>query len=197
VIKKVTGEDMTERFKRYQTFDTREDGLKKYLTKATEAKNNKDITTYIENAMRSLELYEHPFKQESLVNRLSISLALFKTGKIKTGDETMDNCFEFLNKLKAEEAKIMSRLLFMTYAIATDRPEIALSHADYVLEKIPDNVEALGIKMITLTKKGKILEAEPFAEKILKVAKKENRFYGISQKVIMLAGKNKPKVIRN
>jgi len=187
VIKKVTGKDMTVRLKRYQTFETKEQGLKKYLDRVKEAMKKSDAKGLISNSSRMLELYRSPFLNESLKRRVTIALVLYQTGHKDLADEMMKGCVNFLNEPGIENIKLLANQVYMTYATKTNRPEIALSHAEEVLKKHPEDNIALGTKMFALARKGKIQQAKPIAEKIIKLTIKEKDYNDLAQKVIKIA----------
>jgi len=183
-IKEVTGEDIAERLKRYQTFETRQDGMKKYAPKVEEAMKNKDKQAFIANTLRVLEMYENPYNIDSLTARKMIAQVLARSGKEKLGDNIMNNFLEMLSDVPIDKAKEISWQLFMDYALNTGRPGIAITQAEDTLKVLPDYVPALGIKMFTLANDGKILEAEPLAKKIRNLAKEGSPFYEMAGKVL-------------
>lgn len=177
IIKEVTGEDIAGRLKRYQTFEARPDGMKKYGSKVKEAMENKDKQAFLANALRMLEMYESPFDINSLMIRKMIATTLAKTGQQEIADKVMTDCIEMLSNSPIEKAKEIGQQLFISYAIDAERPGVAVSHAEEILKILPENVPAMWVKTASLLNDGKIQQAKAFAKKIRNLAKEGSPFY--------------------
>jgi hypothetical protein len=185
VIKEVTGEDMEERLKRYQTFDTREEGMKKYASIAKKkAFDEKDPEAFVEYGLRMLEMYDSPFDIDSLMSRKMIAMALREMGHEQLADETMEKCVSFLKSIDNKDAAKMGLQMFISYAIQCGKANMAIGHAEEMFKLDPGNIHTLAVRMITMAEEGKMDEAKESAAKVVKLSQQGSELYQIAQKIL-------------
>jgi len=170
-IKKVTGEDMRERLRRYQTFGTREEGMAKYEALYNAAAEENNYETMLVNLLRVQELSESPFSPDSLRRYKLAATLLFKLGHEEAGDRAMENCMEVFKSSPVPEGHDAAREMFLVYALECNNPLKARKVAEEFLTERPENVLSLTVLMLTDSQSGRIAEAKEKAEKILSLVK--------------------------
>ena len=169
-IKEVTGEDIEKRFRRYQTFETREKGLAKYAAGFGAAMQRKEYGEALSNLLRVEEL-----NGAQSVKNLSITARLLLLmGHEEAGDEAIKNRLEFLKGRGLEESHFALQKHFVGYALECKNLKKAHETAEEVLKKEPDFVPALAVRMDHLTASGKLSDAKEVARRILELEKDIN-----------------------
>lgn len=173
-IKEVTGLDMDGRLLRYQTFERRKEGVVKYTGQFNAASDKKDYETMLVNALRVLELYESQYSPRSLQARKNVSWILFKLGYEKYGDKAMSDCIERFKNSQIPSAVEAAMECFMIYSLECKNPRKAISIAEEMLERRPEHVLSLTVKMLVLDGASKQTEAREIAKKLCSIVKSKN-----------------------
>lgn len=176
-IKGATGEDMRGRLRRYQTFESREEGIEKYDSLYKMAHEREDYEQMLINLIRRMELYPSPILLSSLKTRKHVSSILFKLGYEQAGDKTVLGVLERLKNDSLEPIYNYFSELCMDYALECDNPQKVDKIADEVLGKNPYSCAALSVRMRLLSGSGNIDEARTMAKKILVLVNDPNLLY--------------------
>ncbi|MHC4488814.1 MAG: hypothetical protein ACYS9C_09910 [Planctomycetota bacterium] len=172
-IKEVTGEDMEARLARYQTFESRKEGVAKYLKLFKAATSKTDLEQTLINLLRVLELRENLYSPTSLRERQIACSTLFQLGHEKAADEGIQQCLKIFKQTGVPEAYKAALERFLAYHLDCDKPEKALAEAEEILKDKPEHILALVVKMLTMDRLGKKTEAKETAKKILSLEKDE------------------------
>ncbi len=184
-IKEITGEDVEERFKRYQTFTTREEGIKKYVTGFNEAMKQKDYGGALTNLLRIQEVRGPDLRDYS-----NAAYLLFRMGHEELGDKAIKDHLELLEDRGLEEMHLVVQKLFIEYAFKCGNAAKVQEIAEAVLEKDPDFVPALAIRIGRLGQAGKIAEAKEAARRVLELDKNpDSSLRKLAEKVLNIREK--------
>lgn len=184
-VKEITGEDVEERFKRYQTFTTREEGIKKYATGFTEAMKQKDYEGALTNLLRIQEVRGPDLRDYS-----NAAYLLFRMGHEELGDKAIEDHLELLEDRGLEEMHLVVQKLFIEYAFKCGNVAKAQEIAEAVLGKDPDFVPALAIRIGRLGRAGKIAEAKEAARRVLELDKNpDSSLRKLAEKVLSIEEK--------
>ena len=165
-VLEVTGEGIEERFRRYQTFDTQEAGLRKYTGRFNEAMARKDYRVALSNLIRVQEL---KFPPDPRIYSNGAYL-LFRMGEEEAGDRAMHKHMAFLEYRGMERAHFVIQKLFVGYALKCRNFEKANDVAEEILKVEEDFVPALTVRMARFAAAGQIPEAKRVAQRILALA---------------------------
>jgi len=184
-IKEVTGIDMAERLREYQSFQSREEGLQYYSAKAQAARQIDDEDAVLFNLLRSFELYEAPYHPRALDGRVEISIQLFKMGYEAEADMAMQICVENISAYNVPDATMGVKERFLIYCLETDKPEKGEAYADELLQAYSGAEVPLMVKLRVLEDAGDIAEAKVLAKKVLELVKnKESAVYKLAMKIL-------------
>jgi tetratricopeptide (TPR) repeat protein len=184
-IEEVTGEAMEERLGRYQTFESAEDGLKKYHGLFQAAVENQDLEQMLINVLRVLELREDPFMPTWLRERKTASQILFLLGHEEVADAAMQKCVSLFERSGIPEAHEAAMGHYVMYCLECERAAKALPVVEELLKKDPENLLAMMAKMIALDNAGNLSEAEAIAKKICELEEnKQSPFYKAAVEVL-------------
>ena len=177
-IKKVTGEDMEARLKRYQTFDTLEQGIAKYTELYNKALDQKDYGKMLAASLRILELretelIERKFSAVTLETRENASYLLYKMGYVKEADAAMYGFLRTLRESKYEKMHGMFLQVVFGYAVRTRNVEKIAGVAEGLLSEDADYVPALAVKMRVSFMSKKMDEGKTLARRICTLVKDE------------------------
>jgi len=176
-IKKVTGEDIQQHLNHYQTFETRKEGMAKYVSLFNAASDKKDYEQMLINVIRLLELQDSQLSSTSLQMRRKAALWLFKLRYEKAGDEVMVSFMEELKRNAPQELYDYFSSGFVIYALECNNPQKAQSAAERILKKYPVHPPALTVRMQMLADEGKLVEAKKIAQRICALVKEEQSLY--------------------
>ncbi len=180
-VKEVTGEDIKKRLRRYQTFDTREEGLQKYATGFKAAIGREGYGEALFNLLRVRELQGG----RSVKNYYTAACVLFEMGHEDAGDQAIKDHLEFLKNRRLDEAHFAMQKLFIEYALKCKNLKKAYETAEEVLKKEPDFVPALAIRMDRLATTDKFSDAKQIARRILELEKNtDSAPYKLAQKLL-------------
>jgi len=184
VVKDVAGEDMEPRLARYQSFETREQGLKKYSEafKAASAQDNSE--QMFVNLLRAMELQKPGPSFENLKNFLNAALLLHKMGHDEAGDTVMQNMVELYSKDSVVNGRHAAAEAFVFYALNCDQPQKARKMADEVLQRAPEHVPSLVVKMLLSRDEANMAEARKYAAEVCRLAEKDSRAYRVAAEVL-------------
>jgi hypothetical protein len=172
-IKKVTGEDMSGRLKRYQTFATREEGFKKYGDPFNKASDNKDYEQMLTNLLRIIEMQESQYSPDSLQGWYNAALILYKMGYGEKGCEVMEHCVGLFSSSPVPGSSEVAIDQMCQYVLTCGRPQMALEYAQELLQTVPDSAPALSVVMLMKVKGGELEEAKEIATKLQNLARSE------------------------
>ncbi len=172
-IKKVTGEDMEERLRHYQTFETRKEGMAKYVGLINTASDKKDYEQMLINLLRMLELQDNQILPTSLQLRQKAASCLFKLGYEKAGDEAMYNCVELFKNSGIPMARDAAMETFIIYAFSCKNAKKAEKMAEELLKTKPDHLLSLTVQMVVHTEAGRLNEAKQIAKRVQSLDKNE------------------------
>ena len=185
-IRDVTGEDLQGRFKKYQTFGSKVDGLKFYVNKFRKSQEDNNPEAMLFNALRSFELHISPIHPSSWTTRKTISILLYRMGHKGLADEGMNDFVDYVSEFKIEQAAVDARRNFMAYAIATNRPELGYDYAREVLEINSKETISLAIVMLKYAKEKNFEEAKKTAQQICDIVPDESSSFNRMAKQILL-----------
>ena len=169
-IKEVTGEDMEKRFLRYQTFETKEQGIAQYATSSNAAMDRKDYGRALPCVLR---IHEVRGMGDPLFYK-NAAFLLFRMGREDAGDQVILSHADFCKERGLEPAYVTMHALFINYAFMCNNPKKAVPSAEIVLESKPDYVPALVIRMVKLRSAGDIEGAKKIAQRILELEENPN-----------------------
>jgi len=185
-VEEVTGEDIEERFKRYQTFATREEGIRKYPPAFNEAMKRKDYESALTNLLRIQEV-----RGPDLRGYANAAYLLFRMGHEEAGDLAIKDHLELLEGRGLEKMHLVMQKLFIDYSFKCGNVVKAQEIAEAALEKEPDFVPALTVRLDRLGRAGKIAEAKGVARRVLELEKDENSpHYKLAKKVLAIGRKS-------
>ena len=191
-IKDVTGEDMRERLKAYQPFDTQAEGFKHYASAARAARERGDLEAALVATVRALELSDDcPPALLDQAARLMHGL-----GRTDFADQFYDRQLHDLGHGSAKGLLEEMQRRFVEYAVDTGRPEKAWSVAQSVLAKDDDNPTALAVSAHQLAAKGDAEEALLAAERVLECASVNARIANYANRLLETGGRPVPFVDR-
>jgi hypothetical protein len=165
-VKEVTGEDIEKRFRRYQTFDTQEAGVKKYASQFNTAMGDKNYSEALVNLLRVQEV-RGPMTRDYA----NAAFLLFRMGQEQAGDMAFLAHLAFLKRRELDEPYLHAQELFVEYALKCRNLKKAIKIAEEILKQEPDFVLALTVRMAGLMMSGKLSEAKDTARRILELEK--------------------------
>ena len=184
VVKEVTGEDMESRLARYQSFETRQQGLTKYSEafKAASAQDNSE--QMFVSLLRAMELQGYGPSFEHLKSFLNAALLLHKMGHDEAADAVMQNVVELYSKDSVVNGRHAAAEAFVFYALNCDQPQKACKMAEEVLQRAPEHVPSLVVKMLISREEANMAEARKYAEQVCRLAEKESRAYRVASEIL-------------
>jgi len=187
-IRQVTGVNIKRRLSEYQSFDTQEEGIKKYVEAFNAASEKKDDEQMLINLIRLHEIRPMPFSPTFLQDYKNIALLLDKLGYEEQADKLIHRGMElFKNLPKGREAAMET---FLMYALACRKPHKGLAIAESFLESNPDYVLGLLIRMLSDAEAGQIGKAKSTAriimEKIPEEKREESLAYKYASRILSL-----------
>jgi len=183
-VKDVTGEDMEQRLARYQSFETRQQGLMKYSEAYKTASEQNNAEQMFVNLLRAMELQKPGPSSENLKNFLNAALLLHKMGQDEAGDAVMQHMLELYSKDAVVNGRQPAAEAFVFYALNCDRPQKARAMADEVLQKAPEHVPSLVVKMLLSRDEANMAEARKYAAEVCRVADKDSRAYLVASEIL-------------
>ncbi|MBN1973064.1 MAG: hypothetical protein JW787_05460 [Sedimentisphaerales bacterium] len=186
-VKNVTGEDMNVRFAAYQSFDTKQEGIAKYVKAFNEASAKKDIEPMLFNLFRMHDLRSLSEVENLLNDYRYAAVLLFKMGFEQQADAIMQNCREFFSNSGYKNGQRAAAEVFMVYALECEKPLKARMEADDILKTDPDNVSAMTIKMFVYLNDKQLTHAQETAKKIISLIKDEkSKNYQVASQVLAI-----------
>ena len=156
---------MEKRFLRYQTFETKEQGIAQYAKSSNAAMDRKDYGKALPCVLR---IYELRGMGDPLFYK-NAAFLLFRMGHEDAGDQVILSHADFCKRRGLEPAYVVMHALFIEYALMCNNPKKAVPSAEIVLESKPDHVPALAIRMVKLRSAGDIEGAKKIAQRILEL----------------------------
>jgi tetratricopeptide (TPR) repeat protein len=164
--REVTGVDVQKRFERYQTFQTKEQGLKKYADRVKAAPEGKGYQEVLSSFLRALEL-EGPAPK----TYAAIAFVLTLMGNEQGGDRAMEQQLTLSKRDGRQEDYFALQKVFVEYALQCRSLKKAHEAAEEVLKKEPDFVPALAVRMDRLKASGDVSGAKEVARRVLELDK--------------------------
>ena len=172
-IKKVTGEDMQQRFGQYQTFETRKEGMAKYAGLLNAASDKKDYEKMLINLLRMLELHDSQLSPTGLRYYKDAAMLLFKMGHEEAADKAMHNCVELFKNSGIPLASDAAMEAFIIYAFNCKNAKKAEKMAEELLKSRPDHLLSLTVRMVVHAEAGRLTEAKQIAKRVQSLDKNE------------------------
>ncbi len=172
-IKQVTGEDMQQRLAHYQTFETRKEGMAKYIGLLNAVSDKKDYEQMLINLLRMLELQDSQLSPMGLRCYKEAALLLFKLGYEKAADQAMLNCVGLFKNSGMPLARDAAMETFIIYAFNTKNAKKAEKMAEELLKTRPNHLLALTAQMVVHAEAKRLTEAKQIAKIILNLDKNE------------------------
>ncbi len=166
VIKEVTGQDMTARLGRYQTFGTKEEGIPEYAATYQSALQAKDWEKMFFNVLRIMELRGDVYSANYLQNFANAALFLFQMGHEDAGDAAMRQAIDLYSKGPLEHGREVALDAFILYALQCSHPAKAEQEADELLRTRPTAPLPLAVRMLLAAQRGNVSEAKVLALQI-------------------------------
>jgi len=186
-VKEVTGEDLEKRFRRYQTFEAKEEGIKKYAEQTNAAMARKDYAEALPAILRVLELrglkdprfYSNP------------ALLLYRMGHEAMGDRAILDHADFCKRRGHTEAYIIMHKLFIDYAFKCRNLSKAEPSAREVMKTEPEYVPAMLVEMFRVGKAGDTERAHAIGRRILELEEDpKNPWRQLAQKGLQVGRKD-------
>ncbi len=163
----VTGVDIEQRFRRYQTFATREAGIEQYSRQSNAALDEENYAGMLPNVLRIMELREK-YEPGDYANA---ALILYRMGAEALADEVYAKQLALLEATGQAELLHEMRLRHLQYALHTDEAWKAYGTAEELLAKNADYVPALAVRMQRYVEEADFDNAGLTAQRILAVDK--------------------------
>jgi hypothetical protein len=166
-VREVTGEDLEKRFRRYQAFETKEDGIKHYAEQNNAAIARKDYAEALPALLRILEL--RGLKDPRFYS--NSALILYRMGHEAMGDRAILKHADFCKRRGSTAAYIIMHKLFIDYALKCSNLKKAEPSAQEVMKIEPEYVPAMAVGMLRVGKEGDTERAHVIARRILELEK--------------------------
>jgi hypothetical protein len=161
-VAKVTGEDMQVRFRLYQDFDTREEGMALYaplFNKASEEKRWEDATIISKRIMELRQEFDPKFYG-------NVALLLHRAGFVADADQVL---LKQIKNFANPKANLNLQLHWIIYALKTDQCPKAYDATEAVLDAEANLLPALAVRLHRQESRYQSAEARATAEQILKI----------------------------
>ena len=169
-IKKATGDETEKHLMAYQSFQTKEEGLKLYHKEVNAAMAAKDYPAAAFAIPRILELRgDQPYSQVSLNTRISLAELLHHDGHEKEAKQSITEFADVMCESKNPQNQYAGRGFVIMYAIKTGRPQVALKYARAILQSKPEDTHALMIMMLMARAEKDSQKAREIARQICKI----------------------------
>lgn len=172
-IQKVTGEDMGKRFLLCQSFETKEQGINKYVEAFNEASQKKDYERMLINLVRLHEIRPMLFSKTCLMDYKEAAVLLAKLGHERQADETMHRCMSLFGD--SPEGQLIVMQAYLMYVLDCRKPRKGLAFAEEILKHRPDNTMALTVQMLSEAETGRIGKAKETARVIQALVPEDKR----------------------
>ena len=147
-VKEVTGEDVEQRFLRYQTFRTAGEGLAQYAKRHNAALARKDYAAALPLLLRIQELVCRGDRKEYLRYYAHAAFLLFRMGHQAAADRAILWRADLSKTSGRQRAHVALHMLFIDYARVCGNLAKAVPSAELVLQSKPDFVPALAVLML-------------------------------------------------
>ena len=164
-IKAVTGEDVEQRFQKYQSFTNRAEGGPQYLEKYNAAMAKDDYATALPAAFRMRELSG----RRDLRCYGTAAFLLFRMGHEAAADRAILDHAEDCRDQGMKDAHLAMHAMFITYATTHGDPKRAIASSDIVLQAQPDYVPALALRIMKLRATGSKEDVQRVARRIIEL----------------------------
>jgi hypothetical protein len=164
-VQSVTGEDLRERFVRYQRFADRDEGIAMYSEQADKSISSRDYKTGLSAMLRLNELREsyHP------EDYARIAWVLHLLGHEGHADRAiLDQMNRFMAPDQSRARRVFAEA-FIVHAIRCGNPVKAQSVADALLADDPDCVPALVVRVDRYMREGQADSARSVAQRVLRL----------------------------
>ncbi|MAE62375.1 MAG: hypothetical protein CMJ49_13595 [Planctomycetaceae bacterium] len=164
-VMEVTGEDMEQRFKRYQLFDTKAACIEYYAEQSNAAVKRRDYAESLYATQRMLEL-KGPEDPRFYSNSAWV---LFRMGHEDMGDRAILDHADFCKRRGNRTAEAIMHKLFIDYALHCRNLAKAVPSAQEVLADEPEHVPAMAVEMLRVGEAGNTELAHMTARRILEL----------------------------
>jgi Flp pilus assembly protein TadD len=170
----------------YQSFKTKEEGLKQYQHAYEAAIAGKDVQGMIFNMLRMVDLRgEQPFDASSLELRNNIATLLYMAGEKTLATQSITEFADYLCQSENPHNRYVGQNFVIIYAMRVGQPEIALGYAQKTLKDKPDDVYALTIMMQIAKQELDFEKARELAQKICDLEPvEEGPCYQMAKKIL-------------
>jgi hypothetical protein len=175
VIEEVTGTDIKARLLRYQTFETKEHGINKYVTAFNVVSKKNFYEPMLFNLLRLHEIRPMPFSATCMRDYKAVAVLTNRLGYRQEADQIMYRCVSLFEKSPAPNAREAAMEMFLLYALDCLQPRRALPVAEQLLERKSDSVLAMVVQMLSDAEVGRLDKAKATARTIQTLVPKENQ----------------------
>jgi hypothetical protein len=185
-IQQATSDDIQNHLMQYQSFKTKEEGLKQYQHAYEAAIAGKDVQGMIFNMLRMVDLRgEQPFDASSLELRNNIATLLYMAGEKTLATQSITEFADYLCQSENPHNRYVGQNFVIIYAMRVGQPEIALGYAQKTLKDKPDDVYALTIMMQIAKQELDFEKARELAQKICDLEPvEEGPCYQMAKKIL-------------
>lgn len=181
-VKELTGEDIEHTFRRYQTFENRDEGIQKYATAFNAAMERKDLSEALVNLLRVQEL-----RGPNLQDYSNAAYLLFRLGNEEMGDQAIKKHMALLKNRRLDEAFFLMQKLFVEYALKCRNLQKAHTLAEEILQTEPDFVPALAARAHRLLTSHNRADALAAARRIIELERNpDSPAYGVAKAILSL-----------
>lgn len=176
-LQRLTGEDLDDRFRQYEPFDSLAAGLQHFQDALAEADAKGDDEAALSALLRLLELKATGKPMPAFEDYQEVWVRLKSMGRHDESFALLEKCIGLAKEQNQTELvrKIQEDLVQTAWEL--DRTERAETTADALLVSDPDNVKGLSIQMERLSREANYVEARIVGEKIIQKSKEEDSLY--------------------
>lgn len=156
----ITGIDLRDRLRAYQSFDTAEQGVSQALKALKAARESNRHEESIGHALRMMEI-----ARDFSPKRYALLAALLH--EADRDDEALALLQQRAKTLNDPEQRAELNAVLMDYAKRWGKIDVANAAAEEVLTDNPDDLSALGLRMRRQLDRGKLIQAKVTAQRIV------------------------------
>ncbi len=172
-VKEATGEDLRERFKRYQSFATDKEGIELYSNQFNTLKIRGDLQGALSALLRMREI-RGPNSLEDYRAAASMFISLKQQ---PAAEQMYQKLFDLLKRRGQNDQRLAALESYCDYSLEAKTPENAADAAIEVLQAAPKSLPALSVRMVTLQQETRTSEAVELANQILAIEQPDNSAY--------------------
>jgi hypothetical protein len=172
-VQDVTGEDLRERFKRYQLFTTEKEGIELYANEFNELKAKGDVQGALSALLRVREI-----RGPTTLSDYRVAGSMLLSLKQQPVAEQMwQKLFELLKRRGQNDQRRAALEQYCDFELEAKTPTKAADAAIEVLLATPKSLPALTVRMMTFQEEARKSEAQDLANQILAIEQPANTEY--------------------